>query len=133
MLWRLIIIQCTVNCIQPNNRQWPKSVMIIFNSSWSILIQWIVRWQSDLVNTKKLLPVCNKPNHINKGKLQKAEGIEVLRIYAYCTWILYQFKVFWITGTVITNKATFHFIFKSKLLDNKVAGKESIWNRSYTE
>ena len=44
------------------------SIMIIYNGSWSKLFQWIslyiVRWQTDLVNTKEsLLPVCDKPYH----------------------------------------------------------------------
>ena len=60
------------------------SIMIIYNSTWSILIQWImdmiVRWHSGLVNTKEsALPVCDKPYHTNKRKVQKGEEIEVLR------------------------------------------------------
>jgi len=52
--------------------------MISFNSTWSILIHWIrvviVRWQSDLVNTKKrMLPNCVKPYHTNKRKKQNME------------------------------------------------------------
>ena len=66
-------------------RQWtvPQlSIMIIYNITWSTLIQWIrimiVRWQSDLVNTKKsILPVCDKPYHMNKRTVQKGEEIEV--------------------------------------------------------
>jgi len=58
------------------------SVMIIYNSTWSVLIQWIrvmiVRWQNDLV--KEIVPpVCDKPYHINKSKVQKGEEIEVLQ------------------------------------------------------
>jgi len=49
---------------------------------WSIFIHWIrvliVRWQSDLVNTKEsLLPVSDTPYHTNKRKLQKGEWIKV--------------------------------------------------------
>jgi len=45
--------------------------MIIYNSTQSILIQFIrvmiVRWQSDLVNTKEnILSVCDKPYHTKK-------------------------------------------------------------------
>ena len=62
------------------------SIMIIYNSTWSILIHWIrvmiVRWQSDLVNTKEsVLPVRNKPYYTNKRKVQKWEEIEVVRSY----------------------------------------------------
>ena len=36
--------------------------------------------QFDLVNTKEsILPVCDKPDHKNKRKVQKWEEIEVLR------------------------------------------------------
>ena len=55
--------------------------MIIYNSTWSILTQWIrvmiVRWQSDLVNTKleSERPDCDKPYHSNKSKVQKGEEI----------------------------------------------------------
>jgi len=42
----------------------------------------IVRWQSDLVNTKEsVLPVRNKPYYTNKRKVQKWEEIEVVRSY----------------------------------------------------
>ena len=42
---------------------------------------YIVRWHSDLVNTKEsLLPVCDKPYY--KGILQKGKEIEKLRNYA---------------------------------------------------
>ena len=41
-------------------------------------------WQSDLANTKqKVLPVCHKPNHTNKGILQKLEELEKFRNYAF--------------------------------------------------
>jgi len=40
----------------------------------------MVRSQSDQVNTKEsILPVCDKPYHTNKRKVQKGEEIEVLR------------------------------------------------------
>jgi len=40
----------------------------------------IVRWHFDLVNTKEsVLPVCDKPKHTNKRKVQKGEEIEVMR------------------------------------------------------
>jgi len=60
-------------------------IVIIYNST--ILVQWIrvmiVRWQSDLVNTKEsVLPVCDKPYQTNKRKIQKREEIEVLQSYA---------------------------------------------------
>ena len=39
-----------------------------------------VRWKSDLVNTKEsVLPVCDIPYQMNKGKVQKGEEIKVLR------------------------------------------------------
>jgi len=39
----------------------------------------IVRWQSDLVDTKQsVLPVCDKTYHMNKGILQKGDEIENL-------------------------------------------------------
>jgi len=43
-----------------------------------MLIQWIrivfVRWQHYLVNTKEnILPVCEKPYHMNKRQVQKGE------------------------------------------------------------
>jgi len=48
--------------------------MIIYNSTWSILIQWIRDilsgsiCQSDLVYTiESVLPVCDKPYHMNNG------------------------------------------------------------------
>jgi len=52
------------------------SIMIIYNIAWLILIQLIrvkiVMWQSDIVNTKlSVLPVCDKPYHTNKRKVQK--------------------------------------------------------------
>jgi len=43
----------------------------------------IVRWQSDQVNTKEsVLPVGDKPYHMNKRNVQKGEEIEVLLNYA---------------------------------------------------
>ena len=57
--------------------------MIIFNRTWSCLIQWIVRWQSDLVNRKESrLPVCDQPHHLNNGKQRK--GGEVCRTMHLC-------------------------------------------------
>jgi len=41
---------------------------------------YIVRWQSDLVNTKKT--VCDKPDYTNEGISQKWEDIKNLRNYA---------------------------------------------------
>ena len=44
----------------------------------------ISRPQSDLVHTKEsILPVCDKPYHTNKRKLQKREDIEVLRNFHF--------------------------------------------------
>jgi len=44
----------------------------------------IVRWQSDLVNTKEsILPVWDQPYHANKRNIQKGEEIEVLRNCAF--------------------------------------------------
>ena len=53
------------------------SIIIIYYSKWSFLIQWImvmiVRWQSDLVNTNEsLLPVCDKPYNTNKSAKQES-------------------------------------------------------------
>ena len=70
--------------VVPANRQFPQlSIMIIYNSTWSILIQWIrvmiFRWQSDIVKTKEsTLSGCDKPYHTNKRKVQKRDKIEVL-------------------------------------------------------
>jgi len=66
------------------------SIMIIYNSTLSILIQWIramiVNWQSDLVITKEsLLSVCDKPYNMNKRKVQKGEEIKVLQNCALYT------------------------------------------------
>ena len=59
------------------------SILFIYNSTWSILIQWIqsmtVMWQYDLGNTKSIFPVCDKPYHTNIRNIQKGEEIEVLR------------------------------------------------------
>jgi len=60
------------------------SIMIIYNSKWSILIQWfnvmIVSWQCDLVNTtENVFPVCDKPYHTNKWNVQNRKEIAVLR------------------------------------------------------
>ena len=68
--------------------------MIIYNHIWSILIQLIrvviVRWQSDQVNTKEsVLPVGDKPCHMNKRNVQKVEEIEVLLNYALAM-VLYE-------------------------------------------
>ena len=58
--------------------------MIIYNSAWLNLIQWIrVILSRDLVNTKEsVLPVFNKPYHTNKRILQKWEEVENLQNYA---------------------------------------------------
>ena len=63
------------------------SIMVIYNSTWSILIKWItgyiIKWQSDLANTKEsVLPVCDKLYHTNNGIQQKWEVIKILRNYA---------------------------------------------------
>ena len=61
------------------------SIMIIYSSKWSILIQWfkvmIISWQCDLVNTtENVFPVCDKPYHTNKWNVQnKKKEIAVLR------------------------------------------------------
>jgi len=45
---------------------------------------YIVRWQSDLVNTKEsILPVCDKPNTTNKWILQKWDVLEKKSNYAF--------------------------------------------------
>jgi len=69
--------------------------MIIYNSTWSILTQWIrvmiVRWQSDLVNTKESeRPDCDKPYHSNKSKVQKGEEIVKFSSYAELRIVSYQ-------------------------------------------
>jgi len=66
----------------------PTSIMIIYDSTWSILIQWIrvmiVGWHSDQVNTKEsILPFCDKPYHTNKRRVQIGEGIEALQNCAF--------------------------------------------------
>ena len=47
--------------------------MIMYNSIWSLLIQWI----SFILPGKKesVLPVCDKPYHTNNGIMQKWEEI----------------------------------------------------------
>ena len=60
------------------------SIIIIYNSKWSILIQWtrvmIVRRQSDLEKQKEsILSVADKPYTLNKREVQKGEDIQVLR------------------------------------------------------
>jgi len=53
--------------------------MVNFNP---IVKSYIVIWQSDLVNLNEIvLRVLDKHYHINKGKLQKGNEIEVLRNY----------------------------------------------------
>jgi len=66
------------------NGQSQLSIMIIYNSTRSILIQWIrVMWQSDLVITKEsVLPVCDEPYHTNKRKVQKVEELKVVWDFA---------------------------------------------------
>jgi len=56
-------------------------IMIIYNSTWSILIQFIrvmiVRWRSNVVNTKESeLPVCDKKIRTNKRKVQKGRRLK---------------------------------------------------------
>jgi len=54
--------------------------MVIYNSTLSILIQWI---RVILSGDKEIiLDVCDKPYHKNKGILQKWEKFEHLRNYA---------------------------------------------------
>ena len=54
--------------------------MVNFNKMY---YSYIVRWQSDLVNTKEsILPVCDKPYHTNKRIVQKGKEIGVLLKYA---------------------------------------------------
>jgi len=77
------------------------SILIIYNSTWSILIQWIrviiVRWQSYLVKTKEsVLPVYDKPHHTNKRKVQKWEEIKVLQNCALHTQT--RLELFYRTG-----------------------------------
>jgi len=65
------------------------SIMIIYNSTWSFLIQWIwfnmiVRWQSDLLKSKEsVIPVCSKPYPMSKRKVQKGVEIKVLQNFAF--------------------------------------------------
>jgi len=46
------------------------SIMIILHSTWSMLIQWIMVIMSGdnlaFVNTKRILPVCDEPYHMNE-------------------------------------------------------------------
>ena len=56
------------------------SIMIIFNSTWPFLIQWIrvriVRWHADLAYIKiSIISVCNKPYYTHQGNVQKGEEI----------------------------------------------------------
>ena len=39
----------------------------------------IFKLQSDLVQKESVLPVCDRPYHTNKRKVQKGEKIELLR------------------------------------------------------
>jgi len=65
------------------------SIIIIYNSTWSILIQWIrvmiVRWQSDQLKTKESIHFLFVINLITlmKEKYRKREEIEVLWNYAF--------------------------------------------------
>ena len=43
----------------------------------------IVRRQSDMINTKESVLVCDKPYHTNKSKVHKEEKIAVFRNCAY--------------------------------------------------
>jgi len=66
------------------------SIMIIYNSIWSILIQWIrvmiVRWQSDLLNTKEIaVPDSDQPYHKIKENIPHWEELENLWNY----WIIH--------------------------------------------
>jgi len=75
------------------------SIMVIYNSSWSVLIQrirvMIVRWHSDLLNTKEnILPVCDKPYHTNQRRVQKGGKIEDLRNYAL-TYLLAEYWLYY--------------------------------------
>jgi len=63
-------------------------IFIIYNTIWSKFVQWfcvrIVRWQSNLVNTKEsIFPVCDDSYHRNKKKVQKGKVIDVLRNCAF--------------------------------------------------
>ena len=71
------------------------SIIIIYNSTWSILIQWI----RDILSgdnltyyiQKSVLPVCDKPYHMNNGFQQMWAEIEIekLRNYALSQLIVY--------------------------------------------
>jgi len=70
--------------------------MIIYNSTWSILIQcirvMIFRWQSNLVNAKEsVLPVCDKPYHTNKKYYRNGRRLKNCGTmhYVYCTCMTY--------------------------------------------
>jgi len=68
---KLFIVQWTVPQL---------SVMVIYYSTWSMLIQcirvMIVRWQSELVIAKEgLLPVCDKPYHMDKNTEREEIGV----------------------------------------------------------
>ena len=72
----LVTGNCLIYSSCMGQRTFPQlSLLIINNSTWSILNQWntviIIRWQSDLVNIKEsVLPVCDKPYHNNKKKVK---------------------------------------------------------------
>jgi len=69
-----------------NHLQWTVPqlpILIIYNSTWSILIQWIRGILSadnyDLVYTIEIvLPVCNKPYHMNNGFQHMWAEIKIL-------------------------------------------------------
>jgi len=71
----------------------------------------IVRWQSDLLNTKEIihvLPVCDKLCLTNKGILQKRADLETLRNYALSNWVQRLGEWRW-NVNIITESSQFTF------------------------
>jgi len=51
-------------------------IMIIYNSTWSILIHWI---RDQVYTIESVLPDCDKPYHMNNGFQQMWAEIKKLR------------------------------------------------------
>ena len=69
-----------------------KSILISYNSTWSILIQrfrvMIVRWQSDLVYTKEsILSACDQPYHTNKRQYRETSRLKFCEVMHWQTMV----------------------------------------------
>ena len=81
-LWSELTCHCQGMSSHSNGSVPQLSIMIIYNSTWSILVSWISDILSgdkvDLVNTKEsLLSVYDKTYHTNKGILQKWRKLSI--------------------------------------------------------